>query len=616
MALLQISEPGLSAAPHQRRLAAGIDLGTTNSLVATVRSGQAETLPDHQGRYLLPSVVNYHASGLTVGYEARLNAAQDPVNTISSVKRMMGRSLADIQTRYPHLPYQLQASENGLPMIQTAGGLLNPVRVSADILKALAARATEALAGDLDGVVITVPAYFDDAQRQGTKDAARLAGLHVLRLLNEPTAAAIAYGLDSGQEGVIAVYDLGGGTFDISILRLSRGVFEVLATGGDSALGGDDFDHLLADYLREQAGLRDRSDNRLQRELLDAAIAAKIALSDADVAHVEVGGWQGDISRSQFNDLIAPLVKRTLMACRRALKDAGVEAQEVLEVVMVGGSTRVPLVRERVGEFFGRTPLTSIDPDKVVAIGAAIQADILVGNKPDSELLLLDVIPLSLGLETMGGLVEKVIPRNTTIPVARAQEFTTFKDGQTAMSIHVMQGERELVQDCRSLARFALRGIPALPAGGAHIRVTFQVDADGLLSVTAMEKSTGVEASIQVKPSYGLTDGEIANMIKDSMSYAEQDIQARMLAEQKVEAARVLESLESALAADAALLSAAERQVIDAAAEQVRAAAAGEDADAIKEAIKNIDTQTQEFAARRMDQSVRAALKGQSVDEV
>ena len=588
MALLQISEPGLSAAPHQRRLAAGIDLGTTNSLVATVRSGQAETLPDHQGRYLLPSVVNYHASGLTVGYDARLNAAQDPANTISSVKRMMGRSLADIQNRYPHLPYQLQASENGLPMIQTAGGLLNPIRVSADILKALAARATEALAGELDGVVITVPAYFDDAQRQGTKDAARLAGLHVLRLLNEPTAAAIAYGLDSGQEGVIAVYDL----------------------------GGDDFDHLLADYLREQAGFSDRSDNRLQRELLDAAIAAKIALSDAEAAHVEVGGWQGDITRSQFNDLIAPLVKRTLMACRRALKDAGVEAQEVLEVVMVGGSTRVPLVRERVGEFFGRTPLTSIDPDKVVAIGAAIQADILVGNKPDSELLLLDVIPLSLGLETMGGLVEKVIPRNTTIPVARAQEFTTFKDGQTAMSIHVMQGERELVQDCRSLARFALRGIPALPAGGAHIRVTFQVDADGLLSVTAMEKSTGVEASIQVKPSYGLTDGEIATMIKDSMSYAEQDIQARMLAEQKVEAARVLESLTSALAADAALLSAAERQAIDAAAEQVRAAAAGDDADAIKEAIKNIDTQTQEFAARRMDQSVRIALKGQSVDEV
>ncbi|MEI9607327.1 Fe-S protein assembly chaperone HscA [Raoultella ornithinolytica] len=616
MALLQISEPGLSAAPHQRRLAAGIDLGTTNSLVATVRSGQAETLPDHQGRYLLPSVVNYHESGLSVGYDARHNAALDPVNTISSVKRMMGRSLADIQTRYPHLPYQLQASENGLPMIQTAGGLLNPVRVSADILKALAARATEALSGELDGVVITVPAYFDDAQRQGTKDAARLAGLHVLRLLNEPTAAAIAYGLDSGQEGVIAVYDLGGGTFDISVLRLSRGVFEVLATGGDSALGGDDFDHLLTDYLRELAGLSDRSDNRLQRELLDAAIAAKIALSDADSVSVNVGGWQGDITREQFNALIAPLVKRTLLACRRALKDAGVAAEEVLEVVMVGGSTRVPLVRERVGEFFGRTPLTTIDPDKVVAIGAAIQADILVGNKPDSELLLLDVIPLSLGLETMGGLVEKVIPRNTTIPVARAQEFTTFKDGQTAMSIHVMQGERELVQDCRSLARFALRGIPALPAGGAHIRVTFQVDADGLLSVTAMEKSTGVEASIQVKPSYGLTDSEIATMIKDSMSHAEQDIKARMLAEQKVEAARVLESLESALAADAALLSAAERQAIDEATAQLRAVAAGDDADAIKDAIKNTDTQTQEFAARRMDQSVRTALKGQSVDEV
>ena len=594
----------------------GIDLGTTNSLVATVRSGQAETLADEQGRHLLPSVVHYQQQGHAVGYDARANAARDPANTISSVKRMMGRSLADIQTRYPHLPYQLQASENGLPMIATEAGLLNPIRVSSDILKALAARATATLGGDLDGVVITVPAYFDDAQRQGTKDAARLAGLHVLRLLNEPTAAAIAYGLDSGQEGVIAVYDLGGGTFDISILRLSRGVFEVLATGGDSALGGDDFDHLLADYIREQAGIADRSDARVQRELLDAAIDAKIALSDAQTVTVNVAGWQGEISRDQFNDLIAPLVKRTLLACRRALKDAGVEADEVLEVVMVGGSTRVPLVRERVGEFFGRTPLTAIDPDKVVAVGAAIQADILVGNKPDSEMLLLDVIPLSLGLETMGGLVEKVIPRNTTIPVARAQEFTTFKDGQTAMSIHVMQGERELVQDCRSLARFALRGIPALPAGGAHIRVTFQVDADGLLSVTAMEKSTGVESSIQVKPSYGLTDGEIASMIQDSMSYAEQDVKARMLAEQKVEAARVLESLTGALNADAALLSAAERQVIDEAAAHLSVVAMGNDADAIEEAIKNVDKQTQDFAARRMDKSVRVALKGQSVDEV
>ncbi|HIE1058951.1 TPA: Fe-S protein assembly chaperone HscA [Serratia marcescens] len=616
MALLQISEPGLSAAPHQRRLAAGIDLGTTNSLVATVRSGQAETLADEQGRHLLPSVVHYQADAQRVGWEARQQAAQDPANTVSSIKRMMGRSLADVQQRYPNLPYQFQASDNGLPLIVTAAGAVNPVGVSADILRALSARAQAALEGELDGVVITVPAYFDDAQRQGTKDAARLAGLHVLRLLNEPTAAAIAYGLDSGQEGVIAVYDLGGGTFDISILRLSRGVFEVLATGGDSALGGDDFDHLLADWLREQAGVADRSDHGVQRQLLDAAIAAKIALSDAESVRVEVAGWQGEVTRAQFEALIAPLVKRTLMACRRALKDAGVAADEVLEAVMVGGSTRVPLVREQVGAFFGRTPLTSIDPDKVVAIGAAIQADILVGNKPDSDMLLLDVIPLSLGLETMGGLVEKVIPRNTTIPVARAQEFTTFKDGQSAMMIHVLQGERELVQDCRSLARFTLRGLPPLPAGGAHIRVTFQVDADGLLSVTAMEKSTGVEASIQVKPSYGLSDSEIAGMIKDSMANAQSDVGARKLAEQRVEAARVLESLQGALATDAALLSEAESQAIAAATQALQLAAQGEDPAAIEDAIKTLDAQTQDFAARRMDASIRRALAGHSVDEV
>ncbi|BEO72283.1 chaperone protein HscA [Serratia marcescens] len=616
MALLQISEPGLSAAPHQRRLAAGIDLGTTNSLVATVRSGQAETLADEQGRHLLPSVVHYQADAQRVGWEARQQAAQDPANTVSSIKRMMGRSLADVQQRYPNLPYQFQASDNGLPLIVTAAGAVNPVGVSADILRALSARAQAALEGELDGVVITVPAYFDDAQRQGTKDAARLAGLHVLRLLNEPTAAAIAYGLDSGQEGVIAVYDLGGGTFDISILRLSRGVFEVLATGGDSALGGDDFDHLLADWLREQAGVADRSDHGVQRQLLDAAIAAKIALSDADSVRVEVAGWQGEVTRAQFEALIAPLVKRTLMACRRALKDAGVAADEVLEAVMVGGSTRVPLVREQVGAFFGRTPLTSIDPDKVVAIGAAIQADILVGNKPDSDMLLLDVIPLSLGLETMGGLVEKVIPRNTTIPVARAQEFTTFKDGQSAMMIHVLQGERELVQDCRSLARFTLRGLPPLPAGGAHIRVTFQVDADGLLSVTAMEKSTGVEASIQVKPSYGLSDSEIAGMIKDSMANAQSDVGARKLAEQRVEAARVLESLQGALATDAALLSEAESLAIAAATQALQQAAQGEDPAAIEDAIKTLDAQTQDFAARRMDASIRRALAGHSVDEV
>lgn len=616
MALLQISEPGLSAAPHQRRLAAGIDLGTTNSLVATVRSGQAETLADAQGRHLLPSVVHYLKDEINVGYDARQQAAQDPVNTISSAKRLMGRSLADVQARYPHMPYQFEASENGLPMMITAGGSVNPIQVSAEILKALAERAKATLEGELDGVVITVPAYFDDAQRQGTKDAARLAGLHVLRLLNEPTAAAIAYGLDSGQEGVIAVYDLGGGTFDISILRLSRGVFEVLATGGDSALGGDDFDHLLADFLREQSGYADRSDARIQRQFLDVAVEAKIALSDAEKVDVEVAGWKGSVTRAQFDELIGSLVKRTLLSCRRALKDAGVTADEVIEVVMVGGSTRVPLVRELVGDFFGRTPLTSIDPDRVVAIGAAIQADILVGNKPDSEMLLLDVIPLSLGLETMGGLVEKVIPRNTTIPVARAQEFTTFKDGQNAMMIHVVQGERELVQDNRSLARFTLRGIPAMPAGGAHIRVTFQVDADGLLSVTAMEKSTGVQSSIQVKPSYGLSDDEIITMIKDSMANATGDISARMLAEQKVEAARVLESLNGALAEDSALLSESELSNIKQAVTALEQAAAGDVAEDIEAAIKVLDAQTQEFAARRMDASVRRALAGHSVDEV
>lgn len=615
MALLQIAEPGQSAAPHQHKRAVGIDLGTTNSLVAAVRSGHADTLCDEQRRDLLPSVVHYQVDAIRVGFDAKREASLDPHNTIVSAKRMMGKALADIDTRQQ--PYQFVAADNGMPQLQTRQGLVNPVQVSAEILKKLAERGAAALGGELDGVVITVPAYFDDAQRQGTKDAARLAGLHVLRLLNEPTAAAIAYGLDSGQEGVIAVYDLGGGTFDISILRLHRGVFEVMATGGDSALGGDDFDHLLADWIKAQAGLEGQLDASTQRELLDVAAAVKHGLTDADLVPCAFAGWQGEVSRHLFEELITPLVKRTLLACRRALRDAGLEQVEVLEVVMVGGSTRVPLVRERVGEFFQRTPLTSIDPDKVVAIGAAIQADILVGNKPDAEMLLLDVIPLSLGLETMGGLAEKVIPRNTTIPVARAQEFTTFKDGQTAMAIHVVQGERELVADCRSLARFTLTGIPPMAAGAAHIRVTFQVDADGLLSVSAMEKSSGVQAEIQVKPSYGLGEEDILTMLSASIANAQQDMDARMLAEQQVEADRVVESLNAALAADGdALLSTAERAAIDSAITHLLSVRAAGTTNQIKDAIEAADAVSGEFAARRMDASIRKVLTGQNVNKV
>ncbi|EJG0648972.1 TPA: Fe-S protein assembly chaperone HscA [Vibrio parahaemolyticus] len=617
MALLQIAEPGQSSAPHEHKLAAGIDLGTTNSLVASVRSGDATTLNDEQGRSILPSVVNYSAESTVVGYDAKAKAEYEPENTIISVKRLIGRSLKDIQSRYPSLPYRFKESDNGLPVLQTAQGDKNPIEVSAEILKALGKRAEDTLGGELAGVVITVPAYFDDAQRAGTKDAAKLAGLHVLRLLNEPTAAAIAYGLDSGQEGVIAVYDLGGGTFDISILRLSKGVFEVLATGGDSALGGDDFDHLLADYLMEQAGLEAPLSAEKNRALLNIATATKIAFSEQDSLEVDVFGWKGTVTREQFEDLIRPLVKKTLMSCRRALKDADVEAEEVLEVVMVGGSTRTLLVREMVGEFFGRTPLTSINPDEVVAIGAGIQADILAGNKPDSEMLLLDVIPLSLGIETMGGLVEKIIPRNTTIPVARAQEFTTFKDGQTAMSVHVVQGEREMVDDCRSLARFSLKGIPPMAAGAAHIRVTYQVDADGLLSVTAMEKSTGVQSEIQVKPSYGLSDNEVANMLRDSMTHAKEDMQARALAEQRVEADRVIEGLIAAMQADGdELLSEQEKQDLLNAIEALIELRNGDDANAIEQGIKDTDKASQDFASRRMDKSIRAALSGQSVDDI
>ena len=616
MALLQIAEPGRSAAPHQHKLAVGIDLGTTNSLVATVRNGQAEILTDEQQRPLVPSIVHFGSNQqITVGYEAGALASQDPKNTVISVKRLIGRSLADVKARYPNLPYEFAQTENGLPLLKTEQGEMSPIEVSAKILQKLTALSEQRLGGQLSGVVITVPAYFDDAQRQSTKDAAKLAGLNVLRLLNEPTAAAIAYGLDSGQEGVIAVYDLGGGTFDVSILRLSRGVFEVLATGGDTALGGDDFDHLLADWIVAKTGVQPQNEQQ-KRHLLELAIQTKIALTDQLTTTIDYQNHQLKVSRTQFNDLIQPLVKRSLMACRRALKDASITAEEVREVVMVGGSTRVPYVREQVGEFFQRNPLTTIDPDKVVAIGAAIQADILVGNKPDAEMLLLDVIPLSLGIETIGGLVEKIIPRNTTIPVSRAQEFTTFKDGQTAMSVHIVQGERELVDDCRSLARFTLRGIPPMAAGAAHVRVTYQVDADGLLNVTALEKSTGVQSSIQVKPSYGLTDDEIMQMLKASMDNAKGDIQARLLAEQRVEARRVIESVYSALENDQSLLNDDELSAVQNALISLEQLAIQEDSMAIKQGIKALDQATQEFAARRMDKSIRAALAGQNIKDI
>ena len=618
MALLQISEPGGAPDPHQRRIAVGIDLGTTHSLVAAVRHGVAECLPDEQGRVILPSAVRYlPQGGRQIGHAALAEAALDPRNTIVSVKRFMGRGLDDIVGR-DKLPYEF-VDAPGMVQLNTADGVKSPVEVSAEILATLRQRAEDSFEDDLFGAVITVPAYFDDAQRQATKDAAQLAGINVLRLISEPTAAAIAYGLENGSEGLYAVYDLGGGTFDISLLRLTQGVFEVVATGGDSALGGDDFDAALAAWALAQAGL-DATTPQDKRAVLVAARAAKEKLSSADHATLACPLAAGELSvrvtREQLVLLGQPLLARTLAGVRKVLRDAKTDKAEVNGIVMVGGSTRMPMVQAAVGEFFGQTPLTNLNPDEVVALGAAIQANALAGNAGGEELLLLDVIALSLGLETMGGLVERIIPRNSTIPTARAQDFTTFKDGQTAMAIHVVQGERELVSDCRSLARFELRGIPPMVAGAARIRVSFQVDADGLLSVSAREEGSGVEAAISVKPSYGLQDEDIARMLKESFSTAEEDMRARSLREAAVEAERMLLATRSALAADGDLLSAEERGAIDGLMVEIEAVREGTDHHLIDAAVEALAKGTEAFAAERMNRGIRRALAGRRVDEV